>query len=479
MAGIIINDDFMRFVASKYHENYAFGETTETDVRNYIRQFRGTTVTDFVFNVNAQMSYTPSDVWYTAEDKYNATEEKGHAVDFKNTFYKVWYDLFVLQSVDMYKIWIEELRKMHIHPWISFRMNDIHDNDKPYGGIRRSPYFGASREKGLCRTNHREKAGYFDDCFDWKHEEVRNYHLAYIKEQTARYDTDGIELDFMREPFLCSPGEEGKMRVIVTDFVREVRKIADLAEQKHGHKIKLSVRCFRDIETAYNSGMDVFGLVREGLVDLLIPSPRWRTCDTDMPLYLWKRIFEKDNIKLAAGCDLLYVSAQRKDIHLNHETLAALSMQYQSNGADYIYLYNHTYTEDFEPYSYLGDLDLLAKKERRHIMSFQDLSYLYMSEYKPLPVALNKDYSFLRIQTGRIENGSKVILRLGAEKNLKDVYVNSVFCKKLGEVQIESEYYALPVQEFEISVYNQDEQIVEVKCEETATLTYAEIRVIP
>lgn len=479
MAGLILNDDFMRFVASYYHENYAFGEVTEKDVRNYIRNLKGTTVTDFVFNVNAQLSYTPSSVWETAEDKYNTTNENGHEVNYKDSFYKVWYDLFVLQKIDIYKIWIEELNKINIRPWISFRMNDIHDNDKEYGGIRRSKFFASSRKEGLCRTQHHEKAGYFDDCFDLKHEIVRKHHLDYIKEQTERYDTYGVELDFMREPFVCSPGEEGKMREILFCYIKEIRSIITSAEEKHGHKIKMSIRCFRDAETAYNSGMDIFRLIREEIVDLVVPSPRWQTCDTDMPLYLWKQIFKNEKVEFAAGCELLFLSAQKKYININNEILSALSMQYQSNGADYIYLYNHTYTEDFSSYAYLGDLKLLEKKERRHVVSFQDLNYLYTSQYRPLPVKLNGGYTYLRIQTGHIACDSKVILRLGADKPLKDVYVNSTFCKKTGEAEIEPEYFDGKVQEFEITEFNSDEQIVEVKCDSEAELIYAEIRVLP
>lgn len=479
MAGLILNDDFMRFVASKYHENYVFGEITEKDVRDYIKNLKGTTVTDFVFNVNAQLSYTPSDVWETAEDKYNTVEEKGHEVNYKDTFYKAWYDLFVLQKIDMYKIWIEELNKIGINPWISFRMNDIHDNDKEYGGIRRSQFFGASRKNGLCRTQHREKAGYFDDCFDLKHETVRKYHLDYIKEQTLRYDTYGVELDFMREPFLCSPGEEGKMREVLFDYIKEIRNIINLAEKKHGHKIKLSVRCMRDPEAVYNSGMDIFRLIREEIVDLVIPSPRWQTCDTDMPLYLWKQIFKNEKVQFAAGCELLFLTAQKKYMNIKNELLSGLAMQYQSNGADYIYLYNHTYTEDFSPYAYLGDIKLLKEKERRHVVSFQDINYLYTSQYRPLPIKLNGGYSYLRIQTGSINDNSKVILRLGADKSLKDVYVNSAFCKKFGETEIEPEYFEGTVQEFEITKFNSDEQIVEVKCDDGAELIYAEIRVLP
>lgn len=373
MAGIILNDDFMRFVNSKYHENYVFCEVGEKDIREYIRKLEGTTVTDFVFNVNAQLSYSPSELWMTAEEKYNTTEEKGHPVNFKDSFYKVWYDIFVLQKLDMYSIWIEELKGININPWISFRINDTHDNHIEYGGIRRAPFFEGARRRGITRTNHREKVGYYDDCLDFKHEEVRRYNLDYIREQLNRYDVYGVEIDYMREPYICSPGEEDLCREIMHGFFSEIKGIIADAEERYSHKIKLSVRCFRDAAATFDAGLDIFRLIREGLIDLVIPTPRYHTCDSDMPIYEWRRIFENDSVKIAAGCDILYRSCKDDAIHVNHETLCALAMQYQTNGADYIYLFNHTYLDDFDVYDYLGDTERLATKERRHIVSYQDV----------------------------------------------------------------------------------------------------------
>ena len=482
MSKVFVNDDFMRFVNSKYHENYKFGETGEKEIRDFIRKFEGSTVTDFVFNVNAQMSYSPSNVWMTAEDKYNKTEENGHKVDYKETFYKVWYDIFVLQKLDMYKIWIEELRKIGISPWISFRINDTHDNDKRYGGIRRSDYFDKARENGLVRSLYREKNTYYDDCFDFTHKEVRDYHLAYIKEQLERYDVDGVDIDYMREPFLCVPGEEGKLRLALLEYFGEIKKLISIAEEKYGHKIKLLVRTFRDIRTTYDSGLDIYTLIREKIIDVVVPTPRFKTCDSDMPIYEWRKTFENDDVLIAAGMDLQYMTNFKDTCYLKPETISALSVQYLTNGADGVYWYNYTYSEDFEAYKYMGDIDALLKRERRHIVSFQDIGYLHTSLYRPLPLTLAfgylmGDYKYLRIQTGKITDGSKVVLRLGCNQKLTDVYVNGAKCEFIGMCEIEKEYSKEPVFEYEITKYNQTEQIVEIKFDEETVLSYAEIRI--
>lgn len=480
------NDDCTVFFCLKNHKDYQFGEVTEKDVKEYIRRFANTTITDFVLNINFQLSAVPSKVLETFEDKYQTTVENGHEVDYEYTCYKVWHDLYVLQNVDVYKIWIEELRKANINPWLSFRLNDTHDNFVRYGGPRRSAYCDMARENGLVRTKHREKTDYFDDCLDYGLEEVRLRMLNYIEEQMNAYDVNGIEIDYMREPYICSPGKEDECRRIMNEFFDEIRKILDKSECKYGHKIKLSVRCFRDPAATYDSGLDIFSLIRNKIIDVVIPTPRWQTCDSDMPIYLWKKIFENDCVEIAAGTDMLYQSNRNIEKYICNETITALAMQYLTSGADYIYMFNYSYLFRSNPelvdsavYKYIGNINLMEDKVRRHIMSFQDVGYLYSTLYKPLPREISQNYSFFRVQTGKISDNSKVILRLGCDSKKMTVYVNSQKCEFLGECEIEKEYHDGIIQEFQITGYNQLEQIIEIKCQEKSMLNYIEIMVVP
>ena len=486
MSSVMYNDDCTVFLVLNNREDYHFGDITEKDVREYIRRFAGTTITDFVLNVNFQLSAVPSQLLETFEDKYLTRIENGHEVDYKNSIYKVWHDLCVLQKVDIYKIWIEELRRANISPWLSFRINDTHDNNLDFGGFRRSDYCDKARKNGLVRTRHREKTDYFDDCLDYGIEEVRNRMLGYIKEQTEAYDVDGIEIDYMREPYICSPGKEEECRHLMNDFFSKIRHILDNAEKKYGHRIKLSVRCFRDPAATYDSGLDIFYLVRNKVVDLIIPTPRWKTCDSDMPIYLWRKTFENDNVEIAAGTEILYQSCKCGETNVTNETLCALAMQYLSSGADYIYLFNYSYIFETMPeqindaaYKYIGNTELLKKMPRRHIMSFQDKGYIHSTLYTPLPRELSEHYTFFRVQTGFIEEGSKVTLKLGCDSKKLTVFVNSTNCKITGDGEIEKEYYDGTIQEFEIVNYNQLEQIIEIKCDEKALLEYIEITVVP
>ncbi len=52
---------------------------------------------------------------------------------------------------------------------------------------------------------------YFATCLDFAHQEVRDYFMALVEETLTRYDIDGLELDFMREPYLFSKGKNNPM----------------------------------------------------------------------------------------------------------------------------------------------------------------------------------------------------------------------------------------------------------------------------
>ena len=106
-------------------------------------------------------------------------------------------------------------------------------------------------------------------------------------------------------------------------------------------------------------------------------------------------------------------------------------------------------------------------------------THIHSTLYKPLPRAISQNYAYFRVQTGKISNNSKVVLRLGCDSKKLVVYVNSQKCEFIGECTIEKEYHDGIIQEFEITEYNQFEQIIEIKCEEKTLLDYIEIMVIP
>ena len=100
--------------------------------------------------------------------------------------------------------------------------------------------------------------------------------MALIVETLDRYDIDGLELDFMREPYLFSANKEAEGAPILTEWIRQVRKKVDAAAAKRGHPISLGVRAPSRPETASKMGIEAVDWAKEGLIDVLVVTPRGR-----------------------------------------------------------------------------------------------------------------------------------------------------------------------------------------------------------
>lgn len=122
--------------------------------------------------------------------------------------------------------------------------------------------------------------------FDFAHEEVRKHRLRIIEEFLTRWDNDGISLDFDRAPWFFQ--EEGRQQDadLMTDLVREVRRIADEQAKRRGHPMFLHVGVLPGIETSLKRGMDVRAWVEEGLVDAITPGSGYMPLTLDLEPWL-------------------------------------------------------------------------------------------------------------------------------------------------------------------------------------------------
>ena len=498
---IIINDDFQRMVTLAYERGWKPGAFGEKEIRADIRRFADTEVSDFFLNLNAQLSYSPSALWETAGEKYLKTEENGEKVDFKNTYLAVWHDVFTVQGLDLYKIAIDELRNCGIRPWLSFRLNDTHDNATMSGGIRRSDYTYAARGEGLSRMRHREKCGYYDDCLDYEIASVREHHLSYIKEQLERYDADGIELDWLREPFCFLPGHEEEGAAIITAFMEEVKALAREAEARYAHPVKIAVRVMGDPENNRLLGFDIPQWMEKGLIDLIIPSPRWQSNNDNMPMELWKALVKPYGVRLAAGLtDRVMARPDGGFAPLTPEITAGLAMNYLSRGADDVYLFNYTYLVKDEiavedPYAihfdkdplvvldYVGDVAKLKKAERRHIASFQDVGAPGGQVRRTLPLPLkpnkaNDGWTWLLIPTGYAAGEATLRLAFSEDAGEVGVFLNAEACREIPLVPCDTDKDLAPagLHAYRPGKLSGNAQLLEVKAEK-GELLYAEIAI--
>jgi hypothetical protein len=115
--------------------------------------------------------------------------------------------------------------------------------------------------------------------FNWIHPEVRAERFALIEEAVHRYDMDGFELDLTFCPYYFEADEVEENRHILTEYVREVRRVVVEAGTKRGRPMSLGARIFPSLETNLYTGFDVETWLGEGLLDFVVPNVY-----TDMPV---------------------------------------------------------------------------------------------------------------------------------------------------------------------------------------------------
>ena len=126
--GIIFNEDPNHFV----HSAVLAGCTTVTEemIRDYIRLFAGTNVTDFFVCVNASMPYYPSQKQPSVIDRYTSWEGTDWQTHYATP--EIALDGKLLRDlrdkgINVFSVWLDEIRKCGMRGWISVRMNDIHE----------------------------------------------------------------------------------------------------------------------------------------------------------------------------------------------------------------------------------------------------------------------------------------------------------------------------------------------------------------
>jgi hypothetical protein len=322
------------------------------------------------------------------------------------------------RGLNPYHAWLARARACSLSPWLSMRMNDIHSVGEPTNFMhsdfwREHPDFQRLPYR-LCRWP--------DAALDYGREEVRARALAQVGELLETFDMAGLELDWMRFGFHFRPGREAEGRRHLTDFVRQVRTLANKAAERLGHAVTLGVRVPARPEFSYELGMDAIRWADEGLVDMVVPTAFWATTDYAMPIALWRRLLPA-GVTLGAGLELLtraYPAAP--PIRCTAEMVFGYAANYLWQGADRVYLFNHmdsqTAVESEETRQRIlevaGDLEQLVRSVRRHVVTYTDtvpegreIGYALPVELKP------NEFRELRVPVGLPPADGTVQLLLG------------------------------------------------------------------
>ncbi len=464
--GLCLNED-----NSHYFSTRAGKKLDAETVASWVDQYAKTQVRELMLSTNAMRTSYDSKVWEPIWKGYDpngpddqpllastpAAARKG-ARDWIHTAWQLNQD-----GIDPYKLWIERARKHRISPWISMRMNDVHnvDDERSYMHSdlwRQNPQFR--------RINYRLDRS-ADRAFDYAHAEVRQHHFKLVRELVERYDIDGLELDWMRFGYHFKPGHEREGLTILTEFTAEVRRLLKSWEKKRGHKIKLSARVPSRPQTALGLGYDPVTWARKGLIDMLVVTPFWASIEPDMPIELWKELLRGIQVTLAAGLEVLIrTHPDSKQFQKNTlETVRGAAATLLDRGADRIYLFNYldsqTAMDDLENYPTLlrevGSLETLKGKSRRHVLTFADTWAPGEAQAIPLPTQCSAEkWRAFRLPTGPIPSAGRVKALLGivgitdAELAASEFRVNGEACKFNGKIELKTPKPESPVYSFPI-----------------------------
>jgi len=392
--GIVINEDDSHFFGSRKPEDMSI-----EGLHAFVDQYADTRVSHLFLCPNAQKASHDSAVldaiWELGEGQ-RAPEEG---------FAKQWCDnarLLHERGLDPYAIWIARCREKGISPWLSMRMNDVHNVDDPDSYIHASFW----REHPEYWRVPGSTGGWVDRAFDFGIAEVRAHHRAYLRELFERYDPDGIELDWMRFGYHFKPGHEAEGTELLTQFMRDARALAKEWSAKRGHPILIGARVPAHPDAAIGLGMDGIRWAKEGLIDRLVPTPFWATTDFDIPIELWRaRLGDAaKGIVLCAGGEILLRAhpgggAVENDLASTRGFAAA----HLHRGADQIYLFNYMdpdpmrgpagsyrklLTEGF-------DLEAMKNQPRRHPLTYRDTVPASVPNGAQLPAAASEQQDYI------------------------------------------------------------------------------------
>ncbi|MBI2440575.1 MAG: hypothetical protein HYV35_04305 [Lentisphaerae bacterium] len=370
----------------------------------WVDQYADTQVEELILCTNAQRSSMASTARQTVWDGFDPAADKNQPFfagvpdqplwsggpNARELMYAWVYHAWLLhqQGLDPYARWIARRRRRGLRTWLSMRMNDVHYVNNPDHCIHDRFW----KEHPEYRRTPPQVDGYNGQCFDYAIPEVFEYQLSYARELIARYDLDGFELDWMRNPYYFKPGREKEGLAVLTEFVAAVRQLLDQRTREVNHPIQLGVRVPSRPETALGLGFDVPTWAERRLVDKVAASS-FLFLEFDLPVARWKALLKDTGVRLAGVVDAALQpppgSACAMSRATTREMVRGAATAFWDRGVDQVYLFNHMdnnplglsgkkYEASDSGQSYrqmlreVGSLQTLSGLSRRHIITQPD-----------------------------------------------------------------------------------------------------------
>ena len=445
-------------------------------VENQIKLIADSGIDTYIINPTTQIPWYPSKYReYVFKDYRRGDREffRGHGIcqgtepekmdtflDNTVKFANLYLDLME-QGIDWFEETEKACRKYGVSPWISIRMNDTHGGSNPAAG-----FFGNARifnEDPTIRLNKPSIHPWRENCryaLDYSQQRVRDFMFSLIEEAVEKYNYEGMELDFLRDPIFLQPVVSQEMVETMTDWIGEIRRLTRKKALKTGRPFPLGIRCSSHLNLMRDMGLDIRELVKRDLIDFAGFSNFWQTSwDMDyaelrrelgdgITLYgvvegghNWIKTKATDNSTLKNFVDLYNNSGDRL-MQYEKEAIIGNAAGKLVMGADGIEQFNNFFSWDtkrfpmapsYDALKYLYDLDYLRGKEKHYCLSTQDRNPFSTVPYETvetLPETIEPECRRgFRIPMCRepLDQGLRLIVQVICEKKEEELKIGISF----------------------------------------------------
>lgn len=375
ISGILYNeDDSHRFILD------AAGKMEPERLDALVDELADTEVSAMLICCCAKKTNFPSTSWEPHCDGY----DPANLSDKWSCNLKRMLDL----GVDPTGRMLERCRERGISPWVSMRMNDVHDANKLDSRLH-SRFW---REHPEYWRDPEHFKSWNDRCLNYALEPVRDHAMALIREVCGRYDMDGFELDWNRFPLHFRQGEEQAGAAVLTEWLKTVRAVVRDAEQRVGHRIVLAARVPALPEVALGTGLDAVTWAKLGLIDHLIVAPFWATTDFDIPVDRWLELLDGTGVGVTAGLEIrVQPTPGGPTIPNTAERRRGAAMAALARGSQGIYLFNYFDIGRAMPglLKEMNSVETLQGKNRSYVVTYHDIHIPGVPLPRPLPRTLS------------------------------------------------------------------------------------------
>ena len=278
-------------------------------------------------------------------------------------------------------ILLEHSHKNGMEFFAGFRINDNHGHISVEQGAGAGASFVVNNPQFQLKEAPPGDFYKLSTPLDFSFSEVREFILSVMQEAVSRFDVDGLEMCF-RDHRYFPPGKGRERRPLMTEFVRNARRLVDAAGGKRGEKLRLGVRVFGSLEECHDLGLDVPDWIRKGFIDYVSPADTMYS-DFNAPYDEFAPLTRSSHSMLYPAIlpwTSLRARRRRNEEPMTQANRIALAQTFYGAGADGISFYNHFeilhgkggahapfYPMALHDAHELKDPDLVSKSRRHYI----------------------------------------------------------------------------------------------------------------